>query len=249
MSSMKLLLTSMLALTCTVGFSQCIAEEKMRYGGDFGVFNYTYFCPTYGFSYTGETSKTWSILNPIDIRQAENNVLSTKAAIEREIISYAGSNFFSQMKFSSVSVVYLDSIAKFKGRGPSVDMKMCKGRYFYYYYFQAEPKMAYCIGVAVDEQGKILSPFNFPSKHDYQPIDTTLTVCKVLELARKFNKKLGPIKEVTFEYNPSSKRFYWLVSEKIARIHSGLNTYNQVVIDAAEPKRIKAQTAQSMVSF
>lgn len=221
----------------------------MKYGGDFGAFTYTYFCPTYDFAYGGDTSKIWSILSPIDIRQAENIVLFTKGAIEKKIISYAGNTFFSRMKFSSVSVVYLDSIDKFKGRGPSVDMKMCRGNYFFYYYFQAEPKMAYCIGVAVDEQGKILSPFNFPSKHDYKPIDSTLTVCKVLEIAQKFNKKLGPIKKVTFEYNPSSKRFYWLVSQKIIRPHSGLNTYTQVVIDAAEPRKIKSQNAQVMVSF
>lgn len=238
---MKHLLTLLLGFTVTAGFSQCIDEQKVKYGGDFGHYEYIYFCPSYDFAYGGDTSKKWSILNPIDIRQVASTVVPVKEAVEQQIRAYAGDAFFSNLTFSSIQVVYLDSLAQFKGRGPAVDMTRCKGKYFLTYYFRGDSKAAYCIGVAVDEQGNILSPFSFPSKQDYKPIDTTLTVCEVLSKARKFNRKLGEIQEVRFDYNPTSKRFYWLVAQEVKKPKREENTFIEVVIDAAEPARINAQ--------
>ncbi|MCC3157088.1 hypothetical protein LJ737_07550 [Hymenobacter sp. 15J16-1T3B] len=229
--------------------SKCIDEEKVKYGGDFNSYDYTYFCPTYHFAYDGDTAKSWSILNPIDIHQVSNTVFPIKNRIEKQIQAYAGQSFFSHLEFSSVDVVYPDSIRKFDNRGPAVDMSRCKSKYYFFYVFKADTEAVYNIGIAADEQGNILSPFNFPAEADYKPIDSTLTVCRVLEIAKKANRKINPVAEVQFEYNHKSKRFYWLVSQEIIDSHEGINKFNQVEIDASDPTNIKKQVSQARIVY
>ena len=174
---MKYLFSLLFVLAAPTGFAQCPDEKKVWFGGDFGQHEFISFCPNYDFSYYGATATKWSILNPIDIRQAAPEVLLMKGAVEKKIKDYAGEPFFSRLAFSSVQVVYVDSIAKFEGRGPAVDLARCKCKYFLTYYFRpasigSPPTAAYCVGIAVDEQGTIISPFTFPSKQDYQPVNT-----------------------------------------------------------------------------
>lgn len=104
--------------------------------------------------------------------------------------------------------------------------------------------MRYHIGVAVNKKGKIISPFSFPSKSEYVPIDTTFSYCKLIDIARQVKKDLEPIKEVSFEFDSKTKRFYWLIIEKIKNEKEGLNYISQVMIDASaltETKLIKAK--------
>lgn len=229
--------------------SPCIEDEKVKYGGDFNSHNYTYFCPAYQFAYDGETTKSWDILNPIDIRQVASTVLPIKAKVEQQIRSYSGESLFSKLKFSSVDVVYADSIKKFSGRMPEVDMKLCKSKYYFYYTIQADVQAVFNVGFAANEKGQIISPFDIPSKQYYAPIDTTLNVCKVLDIARKVYPKIDPIAEVTFDYDDKSKRFYWLVSQEIVGRHEGLNTFNQIMIDAASPLKIEKLKGQVSISY
>ncbi|GAB3734203.1 hypothetical protein GCM10027594_15760 [Hymenobacter agri] len=243
------LILSIIFFTGSTTSAQCIDEDKIKYGGDFGSYDYTFFCPTYSFSYKGETSKKWSILNPIDIRQVEPTILPVKKTVEQKIKEYAGEAFFSRLTFYTVDIVYPDSIDKFKGRMPEAKKAGCKGKYYFYYYFRADAKAAYCVGFAVDEKMNIISPFNFPSKQDYKPIDTTLTVCKVIKKAKRFGKKLSPIDKIEFEYDSKAKRFYWLVTQEIVVPKAGLNTRNQLVVDAAEPTKVAIRKEQVHVSF
>jgi hypothetical protein len=243
-----LLMFLIISFAVVTTYAQCIDEDKIKYGGDFGDYNYTFFCPTYSFSYKGDTSKKWSILNPIDIRQVEAAFLPVKKKVEQKIIEYAGEAFFSRLVFYTVDIVYADSLAKFKGRIPEAKKAGCKGKYYFYYYFRADAKAAYCVGFAVDEKANIISPFNFPAKHEYKPIDTTLTVCNVLDRVKRFGKKISPVDEVRFDYDPKTKRFFWVVNQEFVS-KRGLNEFNQVVIDAAELAKMKIQQEQVHVVY
>ena len=244
-----LLVLLIISFASVAAQAQCINEDKIKYGGDFGSHNYTFFCPTYSFSYKGETSKKWGILNPIDIRQVEATILPVKNKVEQKIREFAGESFFSRLEFYSVDIVYADSIAKFKGRVPEAETAGCRGKYYFYYYFRADSKAAYCVGFAVDEKANIISPFNFPSKQDYKPIDTTLTVCKVIEQSKRYSKKITPIDKIEFEYDSKAKRFCWLITQKLVAPRAGLNTRHQMVIDAAEPAKVAIRKEQVHVSF
>jgi hypothetical protein len=132
---------------------------------------------------------------------------------------------------------------------PTIEKEKCKGKYYFYYYFKPDSLTNYNIGIAVDEFSKIISPFNFPSKQDYKLIDTTLNVCKVIEIAKALNKNIYPIEEVKFDYDSKTRRFYWLVSQEILDLKEGINKFNQVVIDAAEPKKAKSQRGKARIVY
>nr|GFC66551.1 hypothetical protein [Tanacetum cinerariifolium] len=224
--------------------SRCLEDKRVNYGGNFKAHNYTYFCPFYSFEYHGETSTKWDFLNPIDIMQIAPTLFPIKKKVERQIQDYAGATFFSRLEFSSVDVVYVDSVKKFEGRMPEVDMRICRAKYYFFYMFRADAQAVYNIGFAVNEKGLIISSYDFPSKDYYRPIDTTLTVCTVLQIAKKANPKLGPIDNVTFDYDAKAKRFYWIVSQSIQHKHAGINKFNLVLIDAAKPSIVKKQQGE-----
>jgi hypothetical protein len=236
-----------LVLTTSVGYSQCIDADKVTYGGDYDSFHYTYFCPTYQFSFEGDTAKVWNILDPIDIKKVAETILPIKEKVENQIIGYAGVDFFSKMKFSSVDIVYPDSVSKFENKYPRVAMEKCKSKYYFYYTFHPDSLATYNIGLATDEKGNIVSKYNFPSKQDYKLIDPSLTLCKVIRIAKNLNKDILPIKEVKFDFDTKEKRFYWVVSQEILNIKEGINEFNQVVIDASEPRRAKSQKGKTHI--
>ena len=225
-------------------FSQCIDVQKIKFGGDYGFVEYIYHCPTYSFASNGDTSKNWNILNnPIAIKQAPSKALEYKKAVEAEIKRYAGLDFYSGLKFVDVEVVYPERFHEFKGRS-DVTQKSCLAKYFYHYQFRPDTTTGYYIGIAVDRNGRIISPFNFPSKEYYKPIKKSFTYCKLIDIARSVEKEIDPIKEITFEYDKLHKRFYWLVSQELVNQKEGVNNINQVRIDAAnlqDAKPVKAQ--------
>jgi hypothetical protein len=229
-------------------FSQCIEKDKIKYGGDWAEDDLYYF-PTYHFSYNGNTSKKWGVLNDlIDIRQVENYILPIKVIVEKQIREYSGDLFFTRLKFNSVAIAYPDSIEKFAERHPSCDIQSCKYKYFFYYEFLADNDATYNIGIGADKDGKIISRLNFPNKSEYQSIDTTLTVCKVINLARQIDKKIDSIEGITFEYNLKTKRFYWLISQEVSEKKPGKNKYDQVIIDAADSTRIDKKNGELFIS-
>lgn len=157
--------------------SQCLGEEKLTYGGDWAGIDYIFRCPSYTFAFNGDTAKQWSILNdPIDIYQIKDYIFPIKANLESQILKFSGKEFFDDLTFVSVEVVYPDSIKKFSGRMPSVNMDECKTKYFFSYDFTPIKNVHYHIGIAVNEQGKILNKFNFPAKKHYKMIDKELTI-------------------------------------------------------------------------
>ena len=253
---MKRLIVIFFILGFNNSFSQCIAKEKIQVGGDWSSYDYTYFCPTYEFSLNGDTSKNWSILNPIHIRQITKLILPVKDSVEKRIREYAGDDFYSRMKFHSVEIVYKDSIKKFAGRQPRCISRKCKAKYFFYYIFSPDNQATYNIGIAVNKKGEIISDFKFPAKNEYKPIDSSLTVCEIIKIAKQFNKDIEPIDEVKFDYDETTKRFYWLVSQEkykkdgnIVFIKQGINEFNQVIIDAVDSKQIKKQIGKVNVDF
>lgn len=227
--------------------AQCIDKEKIKFGGDYGFVNYIFHCPSYNFAINGDTSKKWNILrDPIDIKQAPIKALQYKKMVETSIKRYSGLDFYSNIKFEGVGVVYPDKFKAFSGRS-DIDRKSCKANYFYYYQFKPDTISSYLIGIAVDKNGKIISPFNFPAKKYYKSIDKTFTYCKLVEIAHDIEKNIDPIDEIKLEYNAKTKQFYWLISQGLVVTHEGLNYLNQVIIDAADLS--KAKSVRSHVSI
>jgi len=216
--------------------SQCLDREKISYGGDWGFVDFIHRCPTYSFTYGGDTSRNWNTLtDPIDIMRAPPEVLRFKKIVDNKIRNFAGDIFFSKVIFNSVEVVYSDRLKTFVDSGrQDVTLKYCKAKYFFYYEFKPDKVATYHIGIALGKSGNIINRFNFPTKDDYKIIDTTFTYCKLLEIARKAQPNIDPIKEITLEYNSKTKRFYWLLSQDLSNEKEGVNYFNQVSIDASD---------------
>jgi len=238
-------------LTHLTIIAQCIDKEKITYGGDYGFVDYIHRCPTYNFAYGGDTLRNWNMFgDPIDIIQAPKNLMDLKKKVEMQIKKYAGTKFFSKVKFKSVDVVYADKLKSFKAHGQlGVTLKFCKAKYFFYYEFKPDTIATYHIGIALDNSGKIISKFHFPSKENYQPIDTSFTYCRLIEIARKSQHDIDPIAEIKFEYNEKEKKFYWLISQDILNKKEGLNYMNEVIIDAADLTKTVNTTGRASIRY
>jgi hypothetical protein len=232
-------------------FSQCIEKKQIKYGGDYGFVNYIHLCPTYAFAFGGDTSRKWNVLNdPIDIKQAPSNALVFKKKVENAIKNYAGNDFYSNIKFQSVDVVYPERLKLFKSKGrQGVTLKYYKANYFYYYQFKPDTIAAYLIGIAVDKSGKILNPFVFPAKKNYKPIDKDFTYCKLVQIAKSKQKNIDPIESISLEFDTKSQRFLWLITQAIVSSHEGINSTNQVTIDAANLSIIEVIKSQVHIVF
>ncbi|SDE45210.1 hypothetical protein SAMN05216464_106190 [Mucilaginibacter pineti] len=246
------LLSFLFFLTVTSNcFSQCIDISKIEFGGDYDFYEYIFGCPTYSFAVHGDTSKNWNVLNnAIDIKQAPKKALTYRNLVEKKIKQYSGLSFFTDLKFIDVEVVYPEKYNLFKGR-TDVTQRYCKAKYFYHYQFQPDTVASYLIGIAVNEKGKIISPFKFPSKKDYKQIDKSFTYCKLLDIARNIQKDIDPIGKICFEYNEVGKRFYWLISQDLdsEKTHEGLNYFNQVIIDASDFSKVKTVKGEAHIIY
>jgi hypothetical protein len=234
----------------SIAYSQCIDRKKITWGGDYGNYNYSYLCPEYFFSYGGDTAKNWNIHNNnIDINQAPPNALKFKHNIELIIKKHAGNDFYKNLKFYNVSVVYPKRLKLFIDSGAQVSLKHYHAKYFYCYGFEPDTLTAYLIGIAVNKKGKIVYHSSFPSKAYYKTIDKKFTYCQLIEIARKAQKNIDPIDEIKFEYDEDTKRFYWNISQALVNPHEGINYINQVMIDAADLGKVSTVKSSVSVNF
>ena len=231
--------------------TQCIDREKITYGGDWHFVNYIHRCPTYNFAFGGDTSKNWNVLDdPIDIMLAPAKVLILKKYVDNKIKEFAGDKFYSKVSFNSVEVVYADKLKAFIDSGrQDVTLKYCKAKYFLYYEFKPDTIATFHIGIALDNSGKIISNFNFPSKDNYKAIDTNYSYCKLIDIARKVQPNIDPIKQISVEYDTKLKRFYWLISQDIVNSKEGTNYFNQVYIDAADLSKVTTSKASVRIVY
>lgn len=250
MLRLTIIIINLFFLKC-IAFSQCIEKKQIKYGGDYRFVDYIHLCPTYAFAFGGDTSKKWNVLNdPIDIKQAPSNALIFKKKVELAIKNFSGDDFYSNLKFQSVDIVYPERLKLFRTEGrQDVTLKYYKAKYFYYYQFKPDTSAAYLIGIAVDKNGKILSPFVFPAKKDYKPVDKDFTYCKLIRIAKSKQRDLDRVESISLEFNTKSKRFLWLISQAIVNSHEGVNYINQVTIDAADPSMIKVIKSQIDIVF
>ena len=232
-------------------FGQCIEREKITYGGDWDFVNYIHRCPTYNFAFGRDTSKGWNVLrDPMDISRAPKKVLPLKKKIESKIKEFAGEAFYSNVTFNSVDVVYPELLQAFRDSGrQDVTMKYCKAKYFFYYEFKPDTLATYHIGVALDNKGNIISKFRFPPKDKYQAIDVTFSYCQIVDIARKAQKDIDPIKDIKLDYDDKTKRFYWLVTQDLVDAKLGLNHFNQVIIDAADLSKVTTSKGSVSVDY
>ena len=101
----------------------------------------------------------------------------------------------------------------------------------------------------MNDNCKIISKLNFPSKREYTSLDKSLGACKVIELARLANKDIDPIEKVSFEYDENIKKFYWSIKQKIINPIEGDNEYNEVIIDAANSKNLSTIKRHSFIVY
>jgi hypothetical protein len=231
--------------------AQCNDKPKIAFGGDYGFVNYMFNCPSYSFAYNGDTSKNWGVLNNhIDICQAPAKVLIYKERIEKVINNYAGSRFFSKLRFYDVDVNYPEKFKAFKDSGRS-DMihKYSRAKYFYYYRFGLNDTASYLIGIAVNKRGQIINHFSFHSKKYYKPIDGTVTYCKLLEIARRTQKNIDPIEDIRLEYDRHKKEYYWCITRKLVDPKEGVNKVYSVEINAANLNDAKAVESKAWIIF
>ena len=247
---LRFIIISILTSSLLTAASQCIDKDKITYGGDWDFVPYVFHCPTYRFQYGGDTSSIWSILDFIDIKKIEPLILPLKNKIEEKVKSYSGDNFFEKVKFSSVEIVYSDSLQKMLDSGRvDVEKANCKAKYYFYYEFMPDSVSAWQFGIAVDKKGKIISPFTIPKKSDYIPIDTIIDYCELIGIARAKQPNIDPIKEIKLEFDSKEKRFYWLISQEIVNIKEGRNEFNQVAIDAADKSKVITFKGSAFIQF
>jgi hypothetical protein len=245
-----LLFVCLLIFSALTTFSQCIDRGKIDGSEDGLFFDYGYLCPSYSFAFNGDTSKNWNIhYDDIDIRQAPPKVLKFKSRVDRAIKEFAGSKFYQNLKFEDVSVCYPERLKLFNDSGAQVSLAHFKSKYTYFYSFEPDTTTGYSIAVAVDQSGKIITPFIFPSKRFYKPVDKSFTYCKLIAIARKAQKNIDPIDKISFEYDKKKKKFYWLVSQALVNDHEGANQVNVVYIDAADLKKVTSAKSTVFVSY
>ena len=250
--SIKSTICLMLLLSISLNMrSQCAGEEKLTYGGEWGqvFYDYTFFCPAYKFAFNGDTAKQWSTLNNNDIYKIKDEIFPVKAKLEAQILNYAGKEFFNDLVFVSVEVVFLDSIEKFSRNPPRVIMDKCRAKYVFGYKFIPIENVHYNIGIAVNEQGEILNKLDFPAKKDYKKIDKKMTVCKVLEIAKRYAEQIEPIESIKLHYNEKEKKFYWLVKQGLKEKKEGIYFLNELLIDASNKKRIQIKQSDSFTMW
>lgn len=230
--------------------AQCVEEDNVTYGGDWNFVEYIHLCPTYVFSYGGDTSTVWNIIaDPIDMHQAPAEVHKIKSTVDDAMKAYVDTTFYSQIRFESVEVVYPGRISEFLDGGRHVTLEFCKAKYFLYYEYEPTSWAKYHIGVAVDSTGKTLNEFNFPSKADYNPVQSDITVCRLIEIARDKQPNISPVGEVKIEYDANVKTFYWLISQDVVNSHEGWNYFNQVLINASDTTQVNLATGRVNIVY
>lgn len=186
----------------------------------------------------------------MDLKKIETWFLPIKTKVDQNIRKYVGDKFFERVKFSSVEIVYPDSLQKMLDAGRvDVEKRKCKAKYYFYYGFLPDTIATWHFGIAVDRQGKIISPFTFPKAVKYVPVDTNIDYCELINIARRKEPKIDPIKEIKLEYDPQAKRFYWLISQEIQSVKEGRNEFNQVAIDAADKSKVTAFKGSAFIQF
>ncbi|MBW3517588.1 hypothetical protein [Flavobacterium sp. NKUCC04_CG] len=215
------------------------AQCKETISGDFQSKEYSSPCPVFNFSFDGINAKGWVYASKsLDISLVADEILPVKETLEQQLQAYVGDEFFSKMKFKSVDISNYDSIQKFSGRYPPVDMYACKTKYFFYYYYYPNPQIKYCIGIALDDKKNIISSFNFPQKEHYLPEEAGLDYCKVMELVKKTGTKVEPIESVSFDFDPEKQKFFWWIKQKIVNPKEGENQRNEISIEAANSMQV-----------
>lgn len=172
--------------------------------------------------------------------QAPKEVFVFKTQIENEIKNYSGDALLTKLVFKSVEVVYKDKLKTFKEKGrQNLTLEFCKAKYFYYYELELDSISTYLIGVALDNKGKRLSEYHLPNKSNYVPINTNYDYCKLIEIAKKAQPSIEPIRDIKLDYDEESKRFYWQITQEIVNRKEGINYFNQVIIDASDFSKTK----------
>lgn len=230
-----------IVLFFSLGSFCVLAQCKETISGDFQSKEYSSPCPVFNFSFNGLAAKGWVYASKsLDINLVATEILPVKEQLERQLQEYVGDEFFSKMKFKSVDISNYDSIKKFSGRYPPVDMYACKTKYFFYYYYYPNPQIKYCIGIALDDKKNIISSFNFPKQEHYLPEEPGLDYCKVMELVNKSGVNVHPIESVSFDFNPENQKFFWWVKQKIVNPKEGENERNEISIEAANSLQLVA---------
>jgi hypothetical protein len=235
-------------------FGQCDDSTISISGSyDFDINKYNDYCPRFVFAKDGDTSKTWNhYFLPIDISQAPAIVSTLKTRVENRIAAYSGRAFLLRLKFDEVQITYLDSFRKFSEDIVSpFSYCDCKAKYVFYFSYWPDSLVFYRFSISLDQNGKVVSAFNFPSKLQYRKIDASFTYCKLIRLARKLKPGMDSVESIVFDYDKKSRRFIWKIFPIARNLKTGSNLTYYVEIDAAEltRKRLRKSMLEVMAAI
>ncbi|MDR2221668.1 MAG: hypothetical protein LBE34_02900 [Flavobacteriaceae bacterium] len=236
--SLPILLTLFMTLLGVKGIAQCTNYNKLKIGGDYNSDSYIDVCPTYKFSPDAKYSDIGYFYLDRPQSFVPKYVVGVQESLEKKLEGLIGEDFSKKLTYKGVSISYYDSIAKFHARYPVVDLLKCKTKYFFYYEFEPVKEVKFCVGIALDDNQKIISDLPFPDEQEKLYLDPELNVCKVLEIAKASQTPIEPIDFVSFEFDPTKREFFWVVRQKIANPKKGINEYNQILIEARDHTQI-----------
>lgn len=233
-----ILMAVMMLLPVYTVFSQCKYYDNLKVGGNFNSSEYIDHCPTYKFSVDAEKSDVGYHYLDRPMSLAPENIGEVRSNLEKLLSEKIGKDLADKLVFKSVAISYYDSIAKFHARYPVVDMSKCKTKYFFFYDFEPVKDVKYCVGIALDDYQQIISELQFPEEEEKKILDPSLTVCKVVEIAKATGTPIEPIESVSFEFDENKKEFFWVVRQKIVNPQKGVNEYNQILIEARDAAQV-----------
>lgn len=220
------------------GYSQCANYDKLKIGGDYNSSSYIDVCPTYKFSLDAEASTTGYFYLDRPQKFVPKVVEQIQENLEKKLEAMIGDELATKLHYKGVSISYFDSIRKLETRFPVVDLEKCKTKYFFYYELEPIKDVKFCVGIALDDDQKIISPLPFPTEQAKLTLDPELNVCKVLQIAKESKTPIEPIDFVSFEFDATKKEYFWVVRQKIVNPKKGSNEYNQILIEARDHRQV-----------
>lgn len=215
---MAYLLTVIIAGSCGSSTRFPIAASRSYAvvpGGEWSTYDYTYFCPAYKFSETGQASTPWSILNANSLAMVKQSHQHAFNATESHIRSIAG-DFFDELVFDDVDIVYSDSSLAFDNKLPLYDAEKCGiSRYFFRYRYHPFRDVEYRIGIALDADLNVISRACFPAiSAGYVPSEIISPKLTARTASSQLGSHILPIGDLQLRYDEQIGAFVWHVKQR-----------------------------------
>lgn len=76
-----------------------------------------------------------------------------------------------------------------------------------------------------------------------------MTICKLIDISKKFKEQIEPIDEIKFDYDSESKSFIWIIRQAIVNEKEGLNKINELIINASNSEMIEIKESGVIIIY